>query len=176
MRTVSPRAGRLGLLALSIVALALAVIWIAGGSERAAPPTATPAPVQTVYYATVLPTPAEIGNVSFFPENEMANFAYCADCYPHIAALYPPETPCANWENGGLQWFNFDFEERADLKLGWGAAVWQGPRRFCGFPRPYPEKPAIAPEPDDAPDEWMRWIIEATERATQASPAATETP
>lgn len=174
MRKLPPRGGKLGLLALGIVALALAIIWIAGGSESTTVPTATPAPSQTAYYATVLPTPAELGEASFFPEHEMANFAYCADCYPHIAALYPPETPCANWENGGLQWFHF--EDRADLELGWGAVVWQGPQRFCGFPRPYPEKPAIAPEPDYVPDEWMRWVIEATESVSQANPTATETP
>ncbi len=174
MRFTSFPVGQRGLLALSAVALVLALHWLSGGSERAAAPTATPSPVQTVHYATVLPTPAHIGAASFFPEHEMANFAYCADCYPHIAALYPPETACANWENGGLQWFHF--EDRADLKLGWGAVAWQGPHRFCGFPQPYPEKPADPPEPDDAPEEWLRWNIEATERAITTTPVPKETP
>ncbi|MCY4107375.1 MAG: hypothetical protein OXG02_11850 [Chloroflexi bacterium] len=174
MQLSTLRVRRRGLLALSAVVLVLVLLWLSGGSERAAAPTATLAPLQTVHYATVLPTPAHIGAASFFPGNEMAKFAYCADCYPHIAARYPPETPCANWENGGLQWFQF--EDHADLKLGWGAVVWQGPHRFCGFPQPYPEKPADPPEPDDAPDEWLRWNIEATDSAAQAHPMATATP
>ena len=45
MRKLPPRAGRLGLLALGIVALALVVIWIAGGSDSAPAPTATPGAV-----------------------------------------------------------------------------------------------------------------------------------
>lgn len=172
MRAYSSRTVKLVLLlVLSIVAIA--VIWITRDSEIEPVPTATPAPVQTVYYATVLPTPASIGESILFPENEMANFAYCEDCYPHIAALYPPETPCATWENGGLQWANLD--DRTDMKLGWSAVVWQGPRRFCGFPSPYPDQPAEPPEPE-VPDDWLDWTIAATARARVVTPEPTESP
>ena len=176
MRAISPRSGRLGLLALGIVILVLALLWISGGAERAPTATDTPAPEPTLSYPTVLPTPADLGEASFFPENDMANFAYCAECYPHIAALYPPETPCATWQNGGLQWFNLDHLEEATMKLGWGAVIWQGPHQFCGFPQPYPEKPATPPDPEDLPDEWLGWMIEATENAPAAVATATEVP
>ncbi len=160
-----------GLLASTIVASALCGCLDSGGSAQTESPDVTPVP-PLVDYPTVYPTPENLGEANFIAEYAMGQYEYCADCYPQIAALYSQGTPCANWENGGLQWFYV--EDKTDMKLGWGAVVWQGPYRFCGFPRPYPEKPAIASEPDVL-DEWMRWMI-AAERSLTATPEPTELP
>jgi hypothetical protein len=155
-----------GLLASTIVASALCGCLDSGGSAQTESPDVTPVP-PLVDYPTVYPTPENLGEANFIAEYAMGQYEYCADCYPQLAELFPPETPCANWENGGLQWFYL--ADTTDMKLGWGAVLWQGPQRFCGFPTPYPEKPAEAPEMS-APREWLRW------REEQNFPTSTPTP
>ncbi len=87
-----------------------------------------------------------------WPERVMESYPYYPDSYPAWAEAYP-DAPCATWVNGGLGWVFV--EDATDVQGDWGVMVWQPVWRFCGFPRPYPEKPE---KPGDSmPPEWAEW-------------------
>ncbi|MCY3836171.1 MAG: hypothetical protein OXF83_07015 [Anaerolineaceae bacterium] len=99
-------------------------------------------------------------------QQEMEALGYCPDCYPQFGVAYPEDTPCATWENGGLAWQYLDAEAVQD----WVAGIWQGPWRFCGIPRPYPELPDQEAYVQ-APPEWEEW--QEQHNANMIQPTAT---
>ncbi len=132
--------------------------------ERTPTPEPTSSPPEFMM-PTVLPPPnPEI--LEFFPEYVMERYAYDPASYPQYAEVLP-DAPCATWVNGGLTW-SF-FEDTATMKLGWGASVWIPIYRFCGFPLPYPQKPAQT-KIENAPREWVIW--KSTQMAGTPTPTS----
>ena len=91
-----------------------------------------------------LPTlqpPPVVDRPIYYSEDTLENGAlsFGADLYPAYAEQIP-ESSCATWENGGLNWIYFD--RTAPDEQGWFVELKQPDFRFCGFPSPYPEKPA----------------------------------
>ena len=84
-----------GWLAATLVAIVLYGFLYSGNSVNAESPDTTPVP-PTVAFTTVYPTPENLSHANFIPEYAMGQYEYCADCYPQIAELFPPGTPCAN--------------------------------------------------------------------------------
>ena len=162
--------------------LARLIIWVVAGAlfavlayawfisrENNATASATPTAPLEFMMPTVLPPPnPEI--LEFFPEYVMERYAYDPASYPQYAEVLP-EAPCATWENGGLTW-SF-LEDTATMKLGWGASLWLPIYRFCGFPLPYPQKPAQTKR-ENAPREWAIW--KSTQMAGTPAPEPTSSP
>lgn len=116
-------------------------------------PTQANVPEQVIVPAPIIPnTQTEDEGppqgAVMFGEAALDEKPFCPESYPEYAALNP-EAECATWENGGLDWLLL-------LEGEWGVTVWQPLWRFCGVPRPYPEKPRRIAE-FQPPAAWMEW-------------------
>lgn len=88
--------------------------------------------------------PPYVGPV-IFNEERLDEYPFCPGSYPEYTEANPT-ADCATWENGGLAWLPMLEEE-------WGVVVWRPIWRFCGVPRPLPERSDVV----NIPSEWLRW-------------------
>lgn len=89
-----------------------------------------------------------------FSEESLEQFPFSTTLYAKYAAGLADDTPCANWDNGGIIWWDWrvvSWEKNPEylaanpeLATGWDAFVHFPSFRFCGFTEPYPEKPLLA--------------------------------
>ncbi|MCY4009140.1 MAG: hypothetical protein OXF22_05255 [Anaerolineaceae bacterium] len=126
-----------------ILAAAVLLLGYVYFRERSEAPTTTPIPTSSRRVLPTLQPPPAVDRPLYYSEDTLESgvLVYGPDLYPAYAEQLP-ESPCATWENGGLNWIYFD--RTAPDEQGWFVELKQPDFRFCGFPTPYPAKPTEA--------------------------------